>query len=97
GYPAPGPLLLPPRGGGGGVRWPFGAHPPRGFGVDRQHVLGRCLPRRVSRLRSLEYPTDVDTRLPVPISKAGPVAHQTADLWITTVGIDRGNRMARRQ
>src|SRR5262249_44856264 len=68
-----------------------------GLEVNYKLVLGRRLHRQVGRLRSLEYPPDVDTRLPVPIGKAGPVAHQTADLWITTVGIDRGNRMARRQ
>src|SRR5262245_49365358 len=50
--------------------------------IDHQIELRRHLDWKVSRLRALENPTDVDAGATMGIGQAGSVAHQAADLGV---------------
>src|SRR5262245_34930169 len=65
--------------------------------VDHQIELRRHLDRKVSRLRALENPTDVDAGATMGIGQAGSVAHQAADLGVIARCIARQQCVADRQ
>src|SRR5262249_11610857 len=78
-------------------RWNFKADRAGGWQVDDQFKLGRPHYREVGRLGALEDFAGVDTGLTVPFRLAGSVAHQAAGFRKVAQGIDRGNRISRRQ
>src|SRR5262249_6389808 len=68
-----------------------------GWQVDDQFKLGRPHYREFGRLGAFEDFAGVDTGLTVPFRLAGSVAHQAAGFRKVAQGVDRRNRMSRRQ
>jgi hypothetical protein len=73
------------------------AEHPGGLGVDDQLELCRQHNRQITRLLAFEDASGINAGLTVCIGNAGRVAHQTADLDIIALDVDRGNPMSGRQ
>src|SRR2546428_3153918 len=70
---------------------------PRRLRVDDELEFGGLQNREVGGLRALEDSTDVDADLMPRLQTIGPITHQPSDLGMFTIGIDRGNPIARRE
>src|SRR5665213_61035 len=68
-----------------------------GFLVDDQLELGRAVDRQIARLVAFQNPPDIGGVAAIGVGKIGSIAHQSAALGGCSAGIDRRDRMLRRQ
>jgi hypothetical protein len=69
----------------------------RGLHVQDELEFGRLQHRQIGWSRTVENKADIMSDLAIPISKIGAVTQETAGLDLLTEGVDRGQRIARRQ
>src|SRR6476659_5587645 len=68
-----------------------------GLEVDDKLDLHRLVDREVGRLYTIEDPARVDADLVIGIPQTGSIAHETARESVIAEGVDRWDRMVRRQ
>src|SRR5262245_10978718 len=68
-----------------------------GLEVDHQFKLGRQLNRKIARLLTLQYASDIDAGTAISICVAGTIAHQPTGLRMLARCVDCGNLVERRQ
>src|SRR5262245_40070940 len=68
-----------------------------GLEVDHQFKLGRQLNRKIARLLTFQYASDIDAGTAISICVAGTIAYQPTGLRMLARDVDCGNLVERRQ